>query len=235
MRRLGVFSNVLRRSRHPTTGTHCLIFSKNGGLHAETRRSLDMDWSFSTERSFRRCQRQFFFREILAWHNGRDPLRREAFVLKQLKSPETWRGSVVHQVIQQVLVPCFENHTTIDWDSVIKEAQRMAGRQYSFSEARNYRDLQISKSKIGNEYCALAKHESGEGVTAAELERTFAEIETAFRNLARMKDFLKYVQNRPKYWAELPVSVEYNGARINGQIDLMFFRGYGQPTIIDWK
>jgi hypothetical protein len=55
---------------------------------------MSFQWSISTDRLFRRCQRQFFFREIAANHAARD-WRREAFILKQLKTLELWRGTVI--------------------------------------------------------------------------------------------------------------------------------------------
>src|SRR5215469_14313730 len=61
---------------------------------------MSFRWSFSTDKLFRRCQRQFFFREIAAHHSQKEPWRREAFVLKQLKTLELWRGSVIHEGIQ---------------------------------------------------------------------------------------------------------------------------------------
>lgn len=30
---------------------------------------MSLKWSFSSDRCFRRCQRQFFFRDIAAWHD----------------------------------------------------------------------------------------------------------------------------------------------------------------------
>jgi hypothetical protein len=47
---------------------------------------MGLDWSFSTDRWMRRCPRQLFFADIAAWHNARDPFRRESFLLGQLKS-----------------------------------------------------------------------------------------------------------------------------------------------------
>ena len=66
---------------------------------------MSLDWSFSAERCFRRCQMQFWFREIAAWHNGKDPLRRESFVLKQLKTLDQWHGLLVHRSIEKLVVP----------------------------------------------------------------------------------------------------------------------------------
>jgi len=199
------------------------------------KNDMALDWSFSSERCFRRCQRQYYFREIAAWHNGRDPIRREAFILKQLKSPETWRGSVVHTAIERFVVPFWQNRQPVDWNAAIANAKVLAQRQFAFSSLRRFRESGLSKSAAGDDYCALVAHKQEERIPQEVLERTLQEIETALRNLAAMGDLLKYIEGRKTYFTELPVSVEYHGAKINGQIDLMFFRGFGQPTIIDWK
>jgi PD-(D/E)XK nuclease superfamily protein len=196
---------------------------------------MGLDWSFSSERCFRRCQRQYYFREIAAWHNGRDPVRREAFVLKQLKTLETWRGSVVHTAIERFVVPYWQNRQPIEWDAVIKSAKELAERQFSFSSLQRFREYGLSKSKAGDDYCALTAHDRGETIPSEHLAGTIQEIETALVNLSQMSDLLKYIEARRAYFTELAISVDYHGARINGQIDLMFFRGFGQPTVIDWK
>jgi len=196
---------------------------------------MAFDWSFSSDRSFRQCQRAYFFKGIAACHNGKDPMRREAFVLKQLKGLDLWRGSVVHTAIQRYVVPTLKNRTPIDWDDIIRQAQALAERQFAFSKSRRYRDNTLTKSKAGDDYCALTFHEQPDGTTEEHVREAIAGIEAALRNLSKMGDLLKYIQGRPKYFCELPVPVNYNGANVNGQIDLMFFRGYNQPTIIDWK
>lgn len=196
---------------------------------------MALDWSFSSERTFCRCQRAYFFKDIAAWHSGQDPIRREAYILKQLKSLDLWRGSIVHTAIQRYLVPCLQNRTTIDWERIIQEAKALARRQYSFSKARRFREDGISKSKVGDIYCALHFHDQPAGTTDDDVRATVAGAETALRNLSQMHDLLKEIQGRPKYFCELSVPVRYNDANIRGQIDLMYFRGYNLPTIIDWK
>jgi len=65
-------------------------------------------WSISAHNSVRRCQRQFFFKQQMACHNAKDPLRREAHLLCQLKGLEEWRGHVVHQALETFFVPSLE-------------------------------------------------------------------------------------------------------------------------------
>ena len=44
-----------------------------------------MKWSYSAHNAMRRCQRLFVFGQMMASHRARDPQRREAYLLKQLK------------------------------------------------------------------------------------------------------------------------------------------------------
>src|SRR4051812_21633623 len=98
-----------------------------------------MKFSFSSERYFRRCQQQYYLREFLACHNAKDPLRREAFVLKQLKTVELWRGSLVHRGIQKFVLPALEAGLPVNWNVVGDETIQMARRQLQFSAERKYR------------------------------------------------------------------------------------------------
>src|SRR5688572_14515333 len=120
-----------------------------------------MKFSFSGERGFRRCQRQYYFRDIAAWHNAKDPVRREAFVLKQLKTIELWRGSVVHRGIEKFVIPSLENNLAVDWNAVGDQTVEMARRQLAFSALRKYRQKGLSKTAAGDDYCALSVHEVG--------------------------------------------------------------------------
>jgi hypothetical protein len=44
----------------------------------------------------------------MAFHNAKDPLRREAFMFRQLKSIDEWRGSLVHSAIELYLIKSLE-------------------------------------------------------------------------------------------------------------------------------
>lgn len=65
---------------------------------------MSFEWSFSGERSFNRCQRQFFIREFVVSHSAKDPVRREYFVLKQLTSLDQWHGLLLHRGIEKMVV-----------------------------------------------------------------------------------------------------------------------------------
>lgn len=197
--------------------------------------SKTIKWSFSTERCVRRCQRQYFLQHVAAWHNARDPVRREAFLLKQVKTLALWQGALVHRGIERFVVPALQQRRKIDWDAAIAGTQAMAELQLEFSKARRYREKGMSKAQAGDEYCALAGHETDAGVSAEEYQEVLHTVEQSLCNLAGMTELLEEIQRAGQYWSELPLYVEYDIARIEVHIDLLYFRAFGQPTIIDWK
>lgn len=194
-----------------------------------------MRWSISSDETFRRCQRQYFFSQIMASARARDLRRREAYVLKQLKSLSAWQGSLVHQGIARFVVPALQRREPIDLDMVIKETVALARRQFAFSMAGRYRDPALSKEAAGDGFCALFEHEYGGVISDGAVHKVETVIERCFRNLCRHRDFLAYLSGRPWYGVELPLTVPLDGATLGVQLDLLFFRRDGQPTIVDWK
>lgn len=196
---------------------------------------MSFEWSFSGERTFNRCQQQFFFREFVAHHGPKDALRRECFVLKQLKTLDEWHGLLVHRGIEKLVVPALSANTRPDWDGVIAETVKLAERQREFSRAKRYRDAKLSKAKAGDDYCALLCHDDDRDLTTDEWDATVGVVDRAFRNLAGMDTLWAAIEGKGKYFSELHLHLNYDGARIVVLPDLVCFRGVGKPTIVDWK
>ncbi|MBI3464769.1 MAG: PD-(D/E)XK nuclease family protein [Planctomycetes bacterium] len=193
-----------------------------------------IDWSFSADKCIRTCQRNFFLRYLGAWHNSRDPVRKEAFLLKQVKTPELWQGNLVHRGIELFVVPDLQANRPIDLARAIGLTTDMARRQFAFSAARRYREGQMTKAEAGDDYCALTCHEPGRDPEGPVLDSAIETIERSLTNLAQMHDLLSGIRGR-KSWPELEVRVSYDVAAIQVRIDLLFFKEFGKPTIVDWK
>jgi hypothetical protein len=148
--------------------------------------SMALEWSFSIDRSLRRCQRQAYFSSITASHNARDPLRREAHLRKQVKSLDLWRGSLVHSAIERFVVPVWQSHSTVAWDEVIARMRRMGLAQIEFSRAQRYREPGLTKSNYPESYCALRDHEQGDRLLPDALESALGIAETSLLNLQLM-------------------------------------------------
>ena len=58
-----------------------------------------MRWSYSSSRSFKQCQKQWFFKNVVASAKSKDPFRRRAYMLSKLQSISAWRGKIVDDVI----------------------------------------------------------------------------------------------------------------------------------------
>ena len=138
-------------------------------------------------RCARRCQRQFFLQHVAAWHNARDPVRREAFLLKQVKTLALWQGSLVHRGIELYVVPHLQQHTSVDWQQVIQQTIALARRQFAFSAQRRYREAGMRKARAGDDYCALRGHETGR-VSAADLDDAINTVRESLANFSEMAE-----------------------------------------------
>jgi hypothetical protein len=147
---------------------------------------MSFRWSFSTDKLFRRCQRQFFFREVAAHHSPKEPWRREAFILKQLKTVDLWRGTLIHEGIQHYVVPALKMGGALNWNLLTQQTIQRAQAQLVFSERKRYREPGITKGEHEN-FCALISHETGIGVSEAEFDLVCGDIKTAFQQLQHVR------------------------------------------------
>ncbi len=194
---------------------------------------MSFQWSISTDKLFRRCQRQFFFREIAANHAARD-WRREAFILKQLKTLELWRGTVIHEGIQHYVVPALKKGGHVNWNQLAERNVQRAREQLEFSAKRRYRDDGMVKGEH-DDFCALVAHENGQGVSREEFEEVCAEIRSAYKRLSEMPGLWKQLLGNQGCHAEKKFWVTFDSVRIMAQLDLLFERSLDHPTIVDWK
>lgn len=196
-----------------------------------------MRWSFSASRSFNRCPRQFYYGQIAAYHAAKkDPLRREAFLLKQRKSLPLWRGNLVHGAIENLVVPAWRDRQSPDWDAVVETMRETAARQLEFSASGRYREPGMTKTKAGDAYCALVGHGPDETLQDSAIDAALDEAEQALRNLADMSDLHDQIAAAPRpLFAEVRVPINYDGISISAQIDLLYFRQFAYPTIVEWK
>jgi hypothetical protein len=194
---------------------------------------MSFQWSISTDRLFRRCQRQFFFREIAASHAARD-WRREAFILKQLKTLELWRGTLIHEGIQHYVVPALKKGAPLNWDELAELNVQRAKEQLEFSAKRRYREDGMVKGKH-EDFCALVPHENGEGVSKQEFDEVCGEIRAAYKRLSEIPKLWGELLGRHDCHAEKQFWVSFDNVRIMVQLDLLFERSLDHPAIIDWK
>lgn len=193
-----------------------------------------MRWSFSSHRTFRRCQRQYFFGSIAANHKTKDRTRKEAYLLKQVKQLSAWKGSIIHQGIHKFVIPYLVERKSIDWPAVSDKTLDLAKRQFAFSKALKYRQPGIAKSHH-DDYCILAEHDRGEDVTIGTIDEIYNEIAACLNSPAFQKEIIPFVEGHKRYYPEHNLSHEYEGAQVKAVADLIFIRPSGNVAIVDWK
>jgi len=193
-----------------------------------------MRWSFSSHRTFRRCQRQYFFGSIAANHKTKDRIRKEAYLLKQVKQLSTWKGSIIHQGIHKFVIPYLVERKRIDWPAVSDKTLDLAKRQFAFSKALKYRHPGVAKSHH-DDYCILTEHDRGEDVPAEKIDEIYNEVVGCLNSPAFQKEIIPFVEGQKGYYSERNLSQKYEGAQISAVPDLIFTRPSGNVVIVDWK
>jgi len=158
-------------------------------------------------------------------------------VLKQLQELPAWQGHVLHQALATYLPSYLRSKRAIDWNQIRNGAVDIARRQFAFSEARRYRDASLVKSRLPLDYCALAGHERDPGLSDNALADALDEMNNALVYLARQTDFIRGLQAGGSHRFEEALHFRVEGAALSAmaQVDLLFFRGLGEATIVDWK
>ena len=89
-----------------------------------------MKWSFSQHMIFKECPRKWYFAYKMAHTSStKDPIRKEAFYLKQLKTVDAWRGIIADKVISEKIIPSVSKNSTISLDESLIEARMIFDNQ----------------------------------------------------------------------------------------------------------
>jgi len=191
-----------------------------------------MKWSISAHNTFRRCQRQFFYGNIMASHNAKDPKRREAFILKQLKHLPVWRGILVHECLSNYFVPTVKGEL-VSQTELTNATLALLDQQFIFSKNRRYR-TGSSKTEHGSQYCALYEHEIGLSIEDKNVDKIKSEISQCFDYLYSNMDFLIRLKNCENLTSEIFLPFKIDSTTISAKLDLTFI-DKTNLNIIDWK
>ena len=195
-----------------------------------------MRWSYSASRSFRQCQRQWFFKNIVASARATEPLRRRAYMLSKLQSVSAWRGRVVDDVISKTLIPSLNRRDSVTLRVVKQRARNLFDGQLAFARRHPIGDPDLRVSQEGEHFTLLYGMEYGQAPSDKDIAQAWTEIEQALTNLYDMsavRDALKsadYVISQRALQFEL-----MDGVTVLAYPDANAFSPGRPPLIIDWK
>ncbi len=193
-----------------------------------------MNWSFSAARTFKQCQRRWFFKTCLANARAKDPVRREAYVLSKLQSLSGWRGNLVDQVISRELVGAIKRGETIWQSQLLARARRSFDRQRDFALNHRIRDPDVSLAEHDG-IAAFWSIEYGEPVSNDELMQAWNDVETAIGNLYKMERVREALKATSHLVAQRPLQFGFAGVNVRAVPDVIAFYDAEPPLIVDWK
>jgi len=199
-----------------------------------------MIWSYSGQRTFARCQRQWYFSTFAAQPRVTDPIRRRALYYGQLNTISAWRGRLVDTVISSYVVPSLSdplNEEPMSLEMGLRVARRLFDQQRTYSEAHRAATIDVTISKEGEKFALLFENEFQAPPSEADFQRAWAEVETSLRNFWK-SEALWAVLDEAIGLIPQPRSIHFalaDGTKGVAFPDLIAFFSEKPPTIIDWK
>ena len=200
-----------------------------------------MIWSFSSSKGFKRCQRQWFFKNYVANHRAKHgSLARKAYVLSKLGSVWAWRGKLVDTVITKHVVPAALRKRQIELPAIISIARDLYDRQLAFARSSSCWQPGLAVSRIGDDFAALTDIEYKGEVDEASLSRAWSDIETSLTNLLNSDAILPRLYAAEYMVAQRALQYTHTGlpsgpVKVKSFPDLIVFFADAAPLIVDWK
>ena len=195
-----------------------------------------MRWSYSASRSFRRCQRQWYFKNVAASPRAKDPFRKRAYLLGKLQSISAWRGKIVDEIISKTIIPSLKHGVCVTLADATNRARDLFNRQLAYARRHPIADLNLQVSKEGDDFAVFHAMEYEDELPEHEIKRAWCEVETALVNLFSLEDIKCLLKASNYIIAQRPLQFALmDDVTVLTYPDAIAFRGDAPPAIIDWK
>jgi hypothetical protein len=191
-----------------------------------------MKWSFSQHKTFKRCQRQWFYRNILACAIAKDATRHEASRLSKLTTVWAWRGKVVDAVLSDRVIPAIAAGHQVTVDSALAEARRMF-------EAQRLLGLQGASARSNGgatgSFGGFVEVEYRQPFPEGTFEKAWQDVEQSIRNCFEDAPLLDQMRAARRVVTQRNLSFNHDGASVIAVPDVICFYDNEPPLIVDWK
>lgn len=194
-----------------------------------------MIWSISESRTFRRCQRQWYYKNILASATAKDPTRRRAYLLGKLQSVSSWRGQTVDKIISDFIIPYIKSPQRRNVVEAKKAALDLFNRQLSFARTHPLHTPGFSPAKCGSDCVLLHCMEYTGNILDFEILKARQEVERALENLFEMDELLRKIESAQSLITQRALCFSHSGVTVRAVPDLIAFYDDQPPLIVDWK
>jgi len=194
-----------------------------------------MRWSVSKAKQFQRCQRQWYYKEIVGRHSApAGSIRREVYLLGLLKSISQWRGDIVDNVLTRAFLTWHKHQVRLDPEKIIFNARRQFDEQLAVAREHHLHKPGLTPSKWEN-FVAFRCMEYDKSIPQDELDAAWQEIEQAIRNLFEMRPVAEAMQGTNALVAQRSLQFQHSDMNVVAKPDLVVFSKERPPVIIDWK
>lgn len=195
-----------------------------------------MRWSYSASRSFRQCQRQWYFKNVVASAKANEAIRRRAYLLSKLQSVSAWRGRIVDDVISKMIIPSLNRRQTVTLGMAKARARGLFDRQLAYARKHPIANLDLQVSSEGEDFALLYGMEYGTAPTDAEIQQAWNEVDQALTNLFKMDGVRGALKSAQYVIAQRALQYDLmEGVTVLAYPDAIAFQESSRPVIVDWK
>lgn len=194
-----------------------------------------MIWSVSDSKTFKRCQRQWYYKKFLANARAKDAVRRKAYLLSKLQSISAWRGNVVDRVISEQFLLAVRVKRPISLAVVKQHARNIFHQQLSCARRHQLHDPAFSPSALGSAFSAFHCMEYEGRISEEEIDQAWTEVEVALGNLFEMHDLLSRLKSATYVIDQRALTFVHSGMTVRAVPDVIAFYDEAPPLIVDWK
>lgn len=185
---------------------------------------------------FERCPRQWYFRQVVAHHAAKDPLRQEAYRLTKVDSVWSWRGRLVDDLITERLVPGLAAGQLPSLVTLTAEAKTRYDAQLAFAATRSLQDEDWRHP----DFLALRGTDECPPPEAGSLDKAWQDIEAAIAHLLGMTGLLEQLGRAAHLLPQRPLTYQrplFDGEPLTVRAvpDLIAYFTGAPPLIVDWK
>jgi len=192
-------------------------------------------WSISESRTFKRCQRQWYYKSILANAKAKDPLRHKTYLLGKLQSISSWRGQTVDTIISDFIIPSMKGTRRRTVFEAKRAALDLFDRQLAFARKHPLHNPGFSPTKSGCDCVLLHCMEYAGNISEAEVLQARRDVERALENLFELDQLLARFESARSLITQRAICFSHSGVTVRGVPDLIAFYDELPPLIVDWK
>lgn len=196
-----------------------------------------MKWSVSKAKQFQRCQRQWYYKEVVSQHSApANSIRREVYLLGLLKTISAWRGEIVDDALTKAFLNWHKYGRRLNPGDIIAKARRQFDEQLAIAREHRLYERGLTPSRWKQPaFVAFRAMEYEGAIPQEKLDEAWDDIEQAIRNLFEMREIAKAMQGAKALVAQRSLQFGHSGMTATAKPDLVVFPKEGPPVVIDWK